>query len=198
MEHTEVILAALFPLLVVSSVVVWLVCSLVRRTRRRREMEAAATVEYYHAKTAMQFLSAEPISKDREAIKLVCLLEAIAARIEIGIDRDFYAQCLAEAWAQSKPILERPTNPGFCCFAKGAFDNYRRTLDIWRNQIGPGATFIGGGFGIEGALEGMAVATAINAVVASPSDAKLRKIQGQMLGEWRNASEKIAVLRSAL
>ena len=128
-------------------------------------------------------------------MKIIRLLEAIAARVEIGIDRDFYTQCLANAWAESKPFLESATYPGFCYFAKGAFDDYRRALETWKTQVGSAPAFIGGGFGVKGALEGMAVATAVNAVVSAASNAKARKIQGQIQAQWREASQKIAVLR---
>jgi hypothetical protein len=198
MRHPENIHAVLIPFLVVLSVAAWLVCSITWRTRRRRETEAAATMQHYHARTATQRLSDEPINNDHEAIKVVHLLEAIAARVEVGIDRDFYTQCLANAWAESKRLLETSTYPGFCYFAKSAFDSYRRALDIWRTKIGSAVTFIGGGFGLEGALEGMAVATVLNAVVSSASNAKARKIQDQIRAEWHDASERIAVLRSVL
>ena len=147
---------------------------------------------------ALQRLSAEPVSTDREAVRIIRLLEAIAARVEIGIDRDFYTQCLANAWAESKRLLESATYPGFCHFAKGAFDNYRLALEIWRTQVGSAPAFIGGGFGVKGALEGIAAATALNAVVSAASNAKAQKIQDQIQGQWRDASQKIAVLRSAL
>ena len=96
----------------------------------------------------------------------------MALRVEIGIDRDFYTQCLANAWAESKHLLESDIYPGFCYFANGAFANYRRALEIWRTQVASGPAFIGGGFGVEGALEGMAVATVLNAAVSAASNAK--------------------------
>lgn len=170
----------------------WIACA-----NKLAEHEAAKHAERSRLMSAYDRLCEETVADETEAAKIVQSLAGIASRLEIGIERTDYTRYLADAWATSTDWLSHHRGSTFSYFAEGAFADYRKALDLWSKVDHQSSlSFFGGGFGVEGALEGIAIASVLNSIASSGPKSAAKKAWTEIHSLWADAAEKITVLRS--
>ena len=177
--------------------------------RRKAERQRAAEEQMKHLQLAKQreeqlerTLQVEAKRKSMEAevgiaaygtAAAACeALVKIHAHLQVGITLDQYASQLGDALHLFGEFCSQAGGqfPTFSGLMKDAFGSHSEALDIWRQMEaigGGGAGMIGGGFGIEGALIGMAIAGLVNSVAASDKRSKVEKLDTARSYHWNRA-----------
>jgi hypothetical protein len=142
---------------------------------------------------------------DADARQVVDAIRQIEARTEMGVGCEEYSQIMASNWLSIRDFVNYKANsyPVFVGLTKNIFENYCTALHLWRKGAGlVPIQFMGGGFGLKGAAEGMAIGLALNSLVGVVNNAKQASLNKRLADEWAVASKRIRVIerimRSAL
>ena len=138
---------------------------------------------------------------ENDAHQVVKILREIESHVEIGISRDEYARLLSSRWLHVKDFADKHCGsyPIFVDVVQGAFQSYRNALDMWVQGANTlPFQFTGGGFGLSGAAQGMALSIGLNSLVGAYNQSKQKTLAERRAAEWAFGSKKIAIARSVL
>ncbi len=164
-----------------------------------RKHKGYACFEYGCAFEHLQdlILQSEALVRDcPKSREIVQVLRKVEAMTEVGTDCKTYERKLQAVWLPVKDYCESTRFKQFSSLINGTFQNYQIALNNWRK--GPSVlplSFWGGGFGLRGAIEGIAAATALNAVVGFINAPLAQSFEDSLRIQWGFASRKIAVAR---
>lgn len=137
-----------------------------------------------------------PVASDPDAQALVYAFREIEARTQMGIGCQEYCQLVASNSLRLRDFvdLKSATFPLFSALLNGIFTNYCNAASMW--QQGAGGVpiqFSGGGFGLKGAAQGMAIGLGLNALVGAVNKSKQNSLNDRLIAEWAVASRKIRI-----
>jgi len=205
--------------IVVSEELVSRVYAEVREARTRKEREREETklaAERKAAENATLRNELTDISSRTAAEKIMDLLLKLKIVLDLGgVSQESYREQLAnivfEETKNWSPRFSQTHLVSTRYFADIVRD-YRAALDTWNTavemqaSIDPRhATFIGGGFGVKGALIGMGAAAVFNSVAEGAAARRCKsgmdKVAQKMavaVNYWRSAADKIQVIQAAM
>jgi hypothetical protein len=102
---------------------------------------------------------------DPQYKNIILNLRGILAHIEFGLDLPSFRQQVLSAWIGAHDFLNASEDSPPKIASNYAFIYLREAINILERLPTQKMQIIGGGFGVEGALTGMAIATGINAII---------------------------------
>ena len=145
------------------------------------------------------------VANDPEAKSLVHGFRQIEAHVEMGIGRDQYCQFVAQISLGVKDFVATKSAryPFFASVIQSIFSHHRDVVAIWTQGSGQSnVQFVGGGFGLQGAVTGMAVGMVLNSLVGASNRRKDSAMNDKICEQWSAASQLLRltehVMRSAI
>ena len=141
------------------------------------------------------------IADNPDARAIVKTLRRIQSIVEVGITREQLQVQIADGWIDAKDFLDDfgERFPKFSELVSGTYDNYKLCLDLW-NTGAPEIPFefSGGGFGLVGAAQGMAVGIGLQSLVNVFNNRQGAKLNDRLQAEFWYAAQKTRVARNVI